>query len=87
MTRQLNERLDLLRCRAVLNRVNLHNMTDELTDLDGQPPVEQALAGGEPQRVSWFRFYFVDERWEWSAQIRSHLRRVFHPAPDSRQPS
>jgi fructose-specific component phosphotransferase system IIB-like protein len=44
-------------------------MTDELTDLDGQTPVEQALAGGEPQRVGWFRFYFADERWEWSPQV------------------
>lgn len=45
-------------------------MTDELTDLDGQTPVEHALAGGEPQRVGWFRFYFTDERWEWSPQVQ-----------------
>ena len=32
-------------------------------------PVEHALAGGEPQRVGWFRFYFADERWEWSPQV------------------
>ena len=32
--------------------------------------VEQALAGGEPQRVGWFRFYFADERWEWSPQVQ-----------------
>ncbi|MFG1930464.1 PAS and ANTAR domain-containing protein [Mycobacterium sp. NPDC048908] len=44
-------------------------MTDELTDLEGQRPVEHALAGGEPQRVGWFRFYFADERWEWSPQV------------------
>jgi fructose-specific component phosphotransferase system IIB-like protein len=44
-------------------------MTDELTDLDGQVPVEHALAGGEPQRVGWFRFYFADEHWEWSPQV------------------
>ena len=44
-------------------------MTDELTDLEGQTPVEHALAGGEPQRVGWFRFYFTDERWEWSPQV------------------
>ena len=41
-------------------------MTDELTDLEGQTPVEHALAGGDPQRIGWFRFYFADERWEWS---------------------
>lgn len=44
-------------------------MTDEATDLEGQTPVERALAGGEPQRVGWFRFYFADERWEWSPQV------------------
>jgi fructose-specific component phosphotransferase system IIB-like protein len=44
-------------------------MSDELADLDGQTPVEHALAGGEPQRVGWFRFYFADERWEWSPQV------------------
>jgi fructose-specific component phosphotransferase system IIB-like protein len=44
-------------------------MTDELIDLEGQTPVEHALAGGEPQRIGWFRFYFADERWEWSPQV------------------
>ncbi|KUH65586.1 antitermination regulator [Mycolicibacterium novocastrense] len=44
-------------------------MTDELPDADGQTPVEQALAGGDPHRVGWFRFYFADERWEWSPQV------------------
>jgi fructose-specific component phosphotransferase system IIB-like protein len=44
-------------------------MTDELTDLEGQTPVEHALAGGAPQRIGWFRFYFADERWEWSPQV------------------
>jgi fructose-specific component phosphotransferase system IIB-like protein len=45
-------------------------MTDEATDLEGQMSVEHALAGGEPQRVGWFRFYFADERWEWSPQVQ-----------------
>ena len=44
-------------------------MTDELSDLEGQTPVEHALAGGDPQRVGWFRFYFADEHWEWSPQV------------------
>lgn len=30
---------------------------------------EQALAGGSAQRVGWFRFYFADQRWEWSEQV------------------
>ncbi len=45
-------------------------MTDELAELEGQLPIEHALAGGEPQRVGWFRFYFADERWEWSPQVQ-----------------
>jgi fructose-specific component phosphotransferase system IIB-like protein len=52
-------------------------MTDELAGFAGRdpsgdaelPPVEYALAGGAPQRVGWFRFYFADERWEWSPQV------------------
>ncbi|MCV7091211.1 PAS and ANTAR domain-containing protein [Mycobacterium interjectum] len=39
--------------------------------LNGQTPhVEQALAGGMPQRVGWFRFYFADQRWEWSEEVQ-----------------
>jgi len=39
--------------------------------LDGQhAEVEQALAGGAPQRVGWFRFYFADQRWEWSEDVQ-----------------
>lgn len=44
-------------------------MTEELVESGGQTPVEQALAGGDPHRVGWFRFYFADERWEWSPQV------------------
>jgi fructose-specific component phosphotransferase system IIB-like protein len=44
-------------------------VADDPVDVDGQTPVEQALAGGDPQRVGWFRFYFADERWEWSPQV------------------
>jgi hypothetical protein len=60
-------------------------MTDELTDLEGQTPVEHALVGGEPQRVGWFRFYFADERWEWSPQVeRMHGYEpgTVHPTTD-----
>jgi hypothetical protein len=39
--------------------------------LDGQAAaVEQALARGTPQRAGWFRFYFEDQRWEWSDQVQ-----------------
>lgn len=40
-------------------------------DLNGQTEVvEQALAGGVPQRAGWFRFYFADQRWEWSDEVQ-----------------
>lgn len=44
-------------------------MTGELADFEGQTPVEHALAGGDPQRVGSFKFFFADERWEWSPQV------------------
>jgi PAS domain-containing protein len=36
---------------------------------DGKQGVEEALAAGDLQRVGWFRFYFDDDRWEWSPQV------------------
>jgi hypothetical protein len=45
-------------------------MTDQLADGDGRTaPLEHAFASGQSQRVGWFRFYFDDERWEWSPQV------------------
>ena len=35
----------------------------------GDSPVEQALAGGTPQRIGWYRFHFTDQRWEWSPEV------------------
>jgi hypothetical protein len=40
------------------------------SDGDGKEGVEGALAAGDPQRVGWFRFYFDDDRWEWSPQVQ-----------------
>ena len=60
-------------------------MTDEVVEVEGQTPVDLALAGGEPQRVGWFRFYFADERWEWSPQVeRMHGYEpgTVHPTTD-----
>jgi PAS domain S-box-containing protein len=31
--------------------------------------LEEALAGGGPERVGWFRFFFDEDRWEWSPQV------------------
>ncbi|BBX99625.1 PAS and ANTAR domain-containing protein [Mycobacterium seoulense] len=40
-------------------------------ELDGQTAdVERALAGGAAQPAGWFRFYFTDQRWEWSEQVQ-----------------
>ncbi|CQD20176.1 ANTAR domain-containing protein [Mycobacterium europaeum] len=40
-------------------------------ELDGQTAdVELALAGGAAQPAGWFRFYFTDQRWEWSEQVQ-----------------
>ena len=36
---------------------------------DGRAGVEGASAPGDLQRVGWFRFYFDDDRWEWSPQV------------------
>ena len=36
---------------------------------DEQRRVGHALAGGAPQRVGWFRYFFDDDRWEWSEQV------------------
>ncbi|PXX04268.1 PAS and ANTAR domain-containing protein [Mycolicibacterium moriokaense] len=33
---------------------------------DGKAVIDGA---GAPQRVGWFRFYFDDDRWEWSPQV------------------
>ncbi|MDA2894073.1 PAS and ANTAR domain-containing protein [Mycolicibacterium sp. BiH015] len=38
--------------------------------MTSEDSLEQALAGGAPERVGWFRFYFADERWEWSEQVQ-----------------
>ena len=44
---------------------------DLSSQLNGQSAdVEEALAGGAPQRAGWFRFYFSDQRWEWSEQVQ-----------------
>ena len=36
---------------------------------DGEKSVQDPLRAGVPQRIGWFRFYFDDDRWEWSPQV------------------
>lgn len=38
-------------------------------DTSQDSTVELALAGGTPQHFGWYRFYFDDERWEWSPEV------------------
>jgi fructose-specific component phosphotransferase system IIB-like protein len=58
-------------------------MADDTSKARDMSPVDQALAGGEPQRVGWFRFYFADERWEWSPQVE----RMHGYEPGTAQPT
>lgn len=37
--------------------------------LGEQPSAESELAEADHRHVGWFRFYFADERWEWSSQV------------------
>jgi PAS domain S-box-containing protein len=46
-------------------------MTVESDEGAGAAPIEQARAGGVPQRFGWYRFYFADERWEWSPEVEA----------------
>ena len=41
----------------------------EAGDMSQDSTVELALAGGAPQHFGWYRFYFEDERWEWSRRV------------------
>jgi hypothetical protein len=36
---------------------------------DSKASVREPCGAGGPQRVGWFRFYFDDDRWEWSPQV------------------
>lgn len=41
-----------------------------MAELDGREVEVGRAFAGAPQRVGWFRFYFEDERWEWSEQVQ-----------------
>jgi hypothetical protein len=46
------------------------NFVIMVAGLDRDSPLEQALAGGAPQRAGWFRLYFDGEQWEWSPEVQ-----------------
>ena len=55
----------------ILNRhIIFRGVILQIDGVPGDDTIEQALAGGSPQRVGWFRFHFADERWEWSDQVQ-----------------
>jgi PAS domain S-box-containing protein len=43
--------------------------SDDNNALEGFAPLEEVFASGVPHRVGWYRFYFSDERWEWSPEV------------------
>ena len=45
------------------------NEPDNIRPIEDLAPLEQALTGGTPQRVGGYRFYFNDERWDWSPEV------------------
>jgi PAS fold len=45
-------------------------MDTALSKTNGDDTVARALAGGSPQGLGTFRFYFEDERWEWCEQVQ-----------------
>lgn len=38
-------------------------------ELSDESFIENASADGAPARVGWYRYFFTDERWEWSPQV------------------
>jgi PAS domain S-box-containing protein len=48
---------------------DLHAIAGEQPAVGAASPVEVALAGGSALWVGSFRFYFADQRWEWSTQV------------------
>lgn len=63
----------------------LGNDPDDIRSLEDIVPLEQALTGGTPQRVGGYRFYFNDERWEWSPEVEQiHGYRPGTIAPTTR---
>jgi len=41
-----------------------------MPEVDGQATELGRALAGAPQRVGWFRFYFEDQRWEWSEALQ-----------------
>ena len=42
---------------------------EQSSGTDSKQRIAETLAAGGPQRVGWFRYYFDDDRWEWSPQV------------------
>jgi ANTAR domain/PAS fold len=44
-------------------------VANDASPLGGESPVDVASTTGSPPRVGSFRFYFDDERWDWSPEV------------------
>ena len=45
-------------------------MSDSASDDGPDIDVEEGLAAVSPERMGWFRFYFDQQRWQWSEQVQ-----------------
>ena len=62
-------------------RDDLHPQT-VVAGESGVAQIEQRLAEGAPERVGWFRYFFDEQRWEWSPQVhRMHGYKPGTPMP------
>ncbi|MEM6109909.1 PAS and ANTAR domain-containing protein [Mycobacterium sp. 050272] len=52
--------------RRTVSRVDLHSSPASADDIGAA----HGLAAVSPRAVGWFRFYFDDQRWEWSEQVQ-----------------
>jgi hypothetical protein len=49
---------------------HLQSISDTSAQTSADTSVASAAAEGAPERVGWFRFYFDDDRWEWSPEVQ-----------------
>jgi hypothetical protein len=49
---------------------HLQSLIDTTVPTSADGARNSAPADGAPERVGWFRFYFDDDRWEWSPEVQ-----------------
>ena len=60
-----------LRLRHLVRQISVDRQVPNMAsgEATSGSSVAQALVGGTPQRVGWYRSYYADERWEWSPEV------------------